>query len=80
MNVDGIRRILLEEWDPLGVGDNPNLADEYDSYIPEIAQLVSSGSSSDRVAQYLRQIESDLGVAHDDDSSLRTAQRLLHAR
>lgn len=25
-----IREILLEQWDPLSVGDNPSLSDEYD--------------------------------------------------
>ncbi len=29
-----IRKILMEEWDPIGVSDIPEAQDEYDSYIP----------------------------------------------
>jgi hypothetical protein len=29
-----IRTILLRDWDPLIVGDKPNLSDEYDDLIP----------------------------------------------
>jgi hypothetical protein len=28
-----IRRILMEKWDPIGVSDEPQAADEYNSYI-----------------------------------------------
>ena len=28
-----IRTILIKDWDPLGIGANLNLGDEYDGYI-----------------------------------------------
>jgi len=28
---DSIRQVLFRDWDPIGVSDNPKLADEYDS-------------------------------------------------
>lgn len=31
-----VRRILLEIWDPIGIGHLPNCPDEYDRYIGEI--------------------------------------------
>ena len=31
----GIRRILMEEWDPLGVDGVPEATDEYDSYLSQ---------------------------------------------
>jgi hypothetical protein len=33
-----VRNILLKDWDPLIVGDNPHIADEYDDLIPGILQ------------------------------------------
>ena len=30
-----IRTILMEHWDPIGISDEPNAADEYDLYIPK---------------------------------------------
>jgi hypothetical protein len=34
MDAKEIRAILLGLWDPLSIGDNPHLSDEYDAYIP----------------------------------------------
>jgi hypothetical protein len=36
---DDIRTVLLRDWDPLGVGNNPKLSDEYDSCIPVIYRM-----------------------------------------
>jgi len=32
-----IRRVLMEEWDAIGVSDIPEAADEYDSYVGEVS-------------------------------------------
>ena len=37
---DGIRRLLMTEWDPIGVRDIPEAAGEYDSYAPPIARML----------------------------------------
>jgi hypothetical protein len=31
--MDDIRQVLLKEWDPVGVGKDTDIQDEYDSYI-----------------------------------------------
>jgi hypothetical protein len=36
-----IRRVLLEIWDPIGVGNEPNAHDEYDFYLGDIMDLVN---------------------------------------
>jgi hypothetical protein len=33
-----IRRILMSEWDPIGVNDTPEAADEYDGYIGPVLE------------------------------------------
>ncbi len=44
-----IRTILLNDWDPLGVGENSNLSDEYDNYIPGILLLLDAHCTEDAV-------------------------------
>lgn len=57
MNIDSIRRILLQDWDPMGVGDNPNLTDEYDAFIPTIYKMLNSNCTYDQLTAYLKSIE-----------------------
>jgi len=37
-----IRRVLMEAWDPIGVSDIPEAADEYDSYIRDFYEVLLS--------------------------------------
>ncbi len=53
---DQIRSILLTDWDPIGVGEIPEAADEYDGYIGGIYRLLSSHASVDDVARHLHEI------------------------
>lgn len=54
-----VRAILLEDWDPLGVGDNPNLADEYDCALAEVMAAVGRARMWNDVAAKLCEIERD---------------------
>jgi hypothetical protein len=52
-----IRTILLKDWDPLVVGDNPHLSDEYDDLIPSIVGLVGNQCTVEQLERYLNDIE-----------------------
>ena len=52
-----IRRILMDQWDPIGVNDIPEAADEYDSYIGNICELIQGDASEPEIAAHLRNIE-----------------------
>jgi hypothetical protein len=54
-----IRRILMSEWDPIGVNDTPEAADEYDGYIDPVLDLLNAKAGSDEVAAYLRKVETE---------------------
>jgi len=56
---DKIRRILLEEWDPIGVGRAPESADEYDRYIGGIYGLIQRNASVADISAHLRKLEID---------------------
>jgi hypothetical protein len=54
-----IRRVLMEQWDPIGVSDTPDAADEYDLYIGDVYELLKRGASAAKIGAYLRGIEVD---------------------
>lgn len=45
--------------DPIGISDVPEAADEYDSYIGGVYDLLEQGASEERIRAYLRKIEID---------------------
>ena len=47
----------MQDWDPIGVKDEPLAADEYDSYIGGVFSLLSRGPSDQVISDYLREIE-----------------------
>ncbi len=54
-----VKRILIQEWDPIGVADVPEAQDEYDAYVPGVHHLLIHRASSRDVFDYLWQIETD---------------------
>ena len=51
------RRILLADWDPLSIGDNPALADEYDDFIPEIVAALERDATTSELTELLLDME-----------------------
>jgi hypothetical protein len=51
-----VRKVLMEEWDPIGVCGEPNATNEYDNYIPAILHLLLSNASVDQLRDYLFEI------------------------
>ncbi len=52
-----IRKILMQERDPIGVSDVSEAADEYDGYIDRVHNLITRGASEHEIAAYLRSVE-----------------------
>ena len=48
-----IRRVLLEEWDPIGVADEPLAQDEYDGYLGGIYDLLERGAAEEKIVNHL---------------------------
>lgn len=57
--ISQVRGVLLDEWDPLCVGDNPNLADEYDCVLGKIFATLQPAPSVAAVAKLLAELEAD---------------------
>ncbi len=74
-----VRSILFREWDPIGVGNNQNLADEYDSYARKIVRLLKKESIAEvELYQVLKKFEdNDIGISIEDATRLHVVKRIL---
>jgi hypothetical protein len=72
-----IRTILLRIWDPIGVKDEQNAQDEYDSYIEGTYELLLKGATERQVNEHLLLIVRDrMGLNPQDDVMERTVAAL----
>ena len=73
-----IRRVLMAKWDPIGVSDEPEAANEYDSYIWGVYGLLKRGASDEEIAEHLLSIETEsMGFIDRDGKPFVTVQALL---
>jgi IS30 family transposase len=74
---ESIRRVLLHDWDPIGVSAVPEAQHEYDSYVGGIYRLLASGASTDEVAKHLAHIERDsMRLSTSANSVTNVAEKL----
>jgi hypothetical protein len=77
----GIERVLLEQWDPLGVASAPGEHHDYRAYAHELYNLLARGASDVQVARYLHRAEGEeLGhpeLASRDLTALVTRLRTI---
>jgi hypothetical protein len=53
-NQQRVRRVLNEHWDPIGVIVNPDLDDEYDSYVGTVCVMLMDHEASEAaISRYL---------------------------
>lgn len=65
--VSEIRSVLIDDWDPIGIGDNLNLNDEYDGYIGSIMKILMQNSTADEIVEFLKKIENkEMGIDNND--------------
>jgi len=61
-----IRSVLMADWDPINVKDEPMAADEYDSYIGGVYGLLMRNASDEEISDHLREIEiKSMGYAEE---------------
>jgi hypothetical protein len=76
-----IDEILWNDWDPIGVNDNENVRDEYQSYTPHVFSLTIQGADKTKIAEHLYKIETiDMGVSGNMQHCEKIAQKILEAR
>jgi hypothetical protein len=74
----GIRRLLMEAWDPIGVQGSDEGANEYDGYLSPISDRLKSGASVEELASFLTRIrEERMGAGPDRARDSATAALLI---
>jgi hypothetical protein len=61
----------MSEWDPIGVKDIPEAADEYDGYLGDIFELIEGDAPPSEIAEYLRSVESQSMCLPETPNSFR---------
>jgi hypothetical protein len=72
-----VRAILLRDWDPLVVGENPHLSDEYDDFIPGILRLLDDHCTAEELEEHLAAIDAELGGTPSWPNIARAVPKLL---
>jgi len=73
-----IRDVLLQEWDPIGVGTMPGAQDEYDSYVPAVYSMLIARKPVAEIFEYLLWLETEhMGLAADRQETQNIAERLF---
>lgn len=73
-----VKNILMNDWDPIGVKNNPNAKAEYDQYALRIVGMLYNGTTQDSLTDYLESIVTeDLGLSPNKSLSIDISKKLL---
>ncbi len=73
-----IQQVLLDHWDPIGVGHEMAGQDEYVTYIPVIYHMLNTACDETVIAAHLADIETQqFGLTPNPDRNLHVARLLL---
>jgi hypothetical protein len=73
-----LRRVLKLTWDPIGIHGVAYARDEYDGYLPPIAERLRSGADANGIADVLGHIQDDrMGLPGSRPRLLSVAERIL---
>jgi hypothetical protein len=76
-----IQRILLKEWDPIGIQDIPHSQDEYDLYLDAIYEAIVTAKSERLLFNYIWMVEREnMGLSGDIKHTRAIAHKLFQLR
>ncbi|AEA66108.1 hypothetical protein [Burkholderia gladioli] len=74
-----VHKILLQEWDPIGIQSIPEAQNEYDSYVLGICKMLGEGLATEKLYEHLRWIESEhMGLDGDEHHTGHVAKKLAN--
>lgn len=72
-----LRSAVMDIWDPIGVDDFPEAADEYDSYLPAILRELQHGTP-ESLSNYLHTVRTqDMALTRSLSTDRAAADRLF---
>jgi hypothetical protein len=81
--LEEIKRLLWEEWDPIGVNETDCPDDEYDGYAFQVFSKLKGGTTLQDVEAYLEWAETEnMGLSSSSGRNRLIAQKIidLHQR
>ena len=74
---DAVRQVLLLDWDPIGIKDEAEAQDEYDTYVDRVCAMLMHREGPEAIASYLWWAESeDMGMLGNRQHTDTIAHRL----
>jgi len=80
-----VRKVLILDWDPIGIFTNCDFQydydsyDEYDNYLPEIIKIIDNGGGILDLCKYLEDIEDHMGVEKTPENLLlQVSQKIFN--
>ncbi|MBR0573016.1 MULTISPECIES: hypothetical protein [Pasteurellaceae] len=78
INLKDLKKILFEEWDPIGINSNNLLFDEYDEYAKSLYKVLAKNDiSSHQIIALLNHFESNIGTSSTLIQKKQTADKIL---
>lgn len=75
-----IAKVLLEDWDPIGVAGIEEAKDEYDSYVGGVYRLLAEDATPEELAEHLASIEHEaMGLSFRAAGDLMVVAQRLRA-
>lgn len=71
-----VRDVLLNDWDPLGLG-SACPADEYDTHVWPLVRMLTDGATEDQLADYLHRAEAEEMALHSSAARRRMIAGIL---
>ena len=73
-----IRAVFMDEWDPIGVRNIPECADEYDSYVMPLYSILRQRKSETAVLDFLQGAYRDMmGITVPSEKFREIATKFL---
>jgi hypothetical protein len=72
-----VDEVLHYVWDPIGVARVPEARDEYQSYLPQVYDLVRRGADAAEIANYLSSVLEYMGLSAPSGRDQEVAVLLL---
>jgi hypothetical protein len=77
--LEAMKALLWEEWDPIGVNDDADAFGEYDSYALQLQVMLGRGADVEEVARHLSWVAKTLmGLSSTNDQhSMAIARKVI---
>lgn len=73
-----VKKILLMDWDPIGIQNIPEAQTEYDAYVPGLCQLLREFQPIEKIYQHLCWIAVDrMGLENNESHVMEIAKKLV---